>query len=75
MPTIKPAAFTSVWDGGYEITTPCSVNIQTKKVFDIEVVPFNGDHLDREYVTIDGKEYPVKRSDDLTPLDDTFWYE
>lgn len=71
---VKKAKFTSVWDDGYEITSECKVNIESKEVFDI--VPVNVDELDleileREYITVDNKEYPVSRDGE----DDTeFWY-
>ena len=71
---IKSATFTSVWDGGYGVTTDCKVNTETKEVFDIYLVnvdDFDLEILEREYVTIDGKEYPVSRDGE----DDTeYWY-
>lgn len=61
---VKEATFTSVWNGGYEITTSCKVNTVTREIFDIEIagdlVDDEGDELeilDREYVTVDGIEY------------------
>ena len=76
---IKNAKFTSVWDGGYEVTTDCKVNMETREVFDIEVN--NDDNieglnsLDYEYITIDGEEFDVlnKDLDDVGETD--FWYE
>ena len=71
---IKRATFTSVWDGGYEVTSECKVNIESKEVFDIESV--NVDELDleileKEYITVDNKEYLVSQDRE----DDTeFWY-
>lgn len=57
---IKEATFTSVWDGGIEITTNCKVNLETKEVFDIEKVDVDGlEILEEEYVTIDGKQHSV----------------
>lgn len=76
---IKNATFTSVWDGGYEVTTNCRVNMETREVFDIEVN--NDDNieglnsLDYEYITIDGEEFDVFNKD-LTDVGVTdFWYE
>lgn len=64
---IKEATFTSVWNGGYEITTSCKVNTVTREIFDIKIVDTltddEGDELeilDREYVTVDGVEYCAK---------------
>ena len=70
---IKNATFTSVWDGGYEITTNCKVDTETKEVFDIEVSVGTEDlveELDYEYVTIDGEDYPVFGDDD-----NDYWYD
>lgn len=80
---IKDAMFTSVWDGGFEITTKCKVNTETKEIFDIEVSESNTDmveHLDEEYVTIDGIDYRAVTAEyaNLYPEemdDETFWYE
>lgn len=71
---IKEARFTSVWDGeSQEVSVACKVNMDTKEVFDIQTVDVTGvDVLDREYVTIDGEEYPVSRERE----DDTeYWYQ
>ena len=74
---IKNATFTSVWDGGYEITTNCKVNMETKEVFDIELAEVDEslDILEKEYVVIDDVEYPVFQLSDLTEEDNEFWYE
>ena len=71
---IKNATFTSVWDGGFEITTNCKVNTETKEVFDIEISEGTADmvnELDEEFVTIDGEEYSVSNDNDYTE----YWYE
>ena len=71
---IKNATFTSVWDGGFEVTTKCKVNMKTKKVFDIEVSEGTADlvnQLDYEYVTIDEKEYSVSNDKE----DTEYWYD
>ena len=71
---IIQAKYTSVWDGGYEITTDCKANTDTKEVFDIigadvgELV----ETLDNEYVTIDGVDHPVYERDEAEECD--FWY-
>lgn len=67
---IKNATYTSVWDGGYEVTTNCKVNMGTKEVFDIETVDVDVDILEYEYATIDGKEYPVSNDGDSE-----YWYD
>ena len=70
---IKNATFTSVWDGGYEITTACKVNMTTKQVFDVEKAEVDDslDVLEAEYITIDGVDYPVSYNKE----DTEFWYE
>ena len=74
---IKNAKITSVWDGGYEITTNCKVNMETKEVFDIELAEVDEslDILEKEYVVIDDVEYPVFQLSDITEEDNEFWYE
>lgn len=72
---IKAGTYTSVWDGGCEVTTNCKIDMETKEVFDIEISDVDADWLevlDEEYVTIDGVDYPVSRDG----YDDTeYWYE
>lgn len=77
---IKNATFTSVWDGGYEVTTNCKVDMETREVLDIEVNDNADDiealnNLDYEYITIDGEEFDVINKDvnDVGVTD--FWYE
>ncbi len=62
MQRILLAEFTSVWDGGFAVTTKCKVNESTKEVFGIEVSEDTADmvnNLDEEYVTINGQDFPV----------------
>lgn len=72
---IKNATFTSVWDGGYEVTTNCKVDMETREVFDIEMreVDESLEHLDNEYITIDGEDFDVFSVDEVE--DANFWYE
>lgn len=77
---IKNATFTSVWDGGYEVTTNCKVDMETREVFDIEISENTAEfiyELDYEYITIDGDDYSVHNAEDgLDGLsDNVFWYE
>ena len=70
---VKNATFTSVWDGGYEVTTNCKVNMETKEVFDIEISEGTEDfvnELDKEFVTIDELDYPVSSEREYTE----YWY-
>lgn len=72
---IVEGVYTSVWDGGIEVSTPCKVNLVTKEVFDIETADVEGlETLDREYVTVDGKEHSVGRTAN-EPSDAEFWYD
>ena len=76
---IKDAKFTSVWDGGYKVTTDCKVNMETREVFDVEIndsddiEKLNG--LDYEYITIDGEEFDVLNKDLIDESATDFWYE
>ena len=74
---IKNATFTSVWDGGYEVTTNCKVNMETREFFDIELaeVDESFEILEKEYVVIDDVEYPVFQLSDIAEEDNEFWYE
>lgn len=47
------AKYTSVWDGGVNITTNCDYDPKTKKVSNIETVdPGKVQHLDDEFITL-----------------------
>lgn len=72
---IKNATYTSVWDGGYEVTTNCKVNMETKEVFDIEesTVDISGRVTD-EYITIDGIKYDVFNNVLCDIEQGAFWY-
>ena len=72
---IKSATFTSVWDGGFEITTNCKVNMETREVFDVEMAEGTEDlvnDLNYEYVTIDGENHFVSYNGEE---DTEFWYD
>lgn len=74
---LKDAKFTSVWDGNDEITTNCKVNLETHEIVEIETVDApQVDILIREYVIIDGEEFPAVRKDDLVGYnkENVFWY-
>lgn len=71
---VKQADFTSIWDGGVAVTTNCKVNMDTKEVFGIEVSEGMADMvdaLDKEYITIDGDEFPVSNEE----TSDGYWYK
>lgn len=77
---IKNATFTSVWDGGYEVTTNCKVNMETHEVFDIETAEVDEglEILENEYITIDGEDYAVYSAytDDEDWDEETcYWYK
>lgn len=78
---IKNATFVSVWDDGFEVASGCKVDTDTKEVFDIEKVCFDGldvEILDREYVIIDDNEYDACQHDVYDVPDDLadneYWY-
>ena len=72
---IKNATFTSVWDGGYKVTTDCKVDMETREVFDVEMseVDDSLEILDFEYITIDGEDFDVFSIDEVK--DTNFWYK
>jgi hypothetical protein len=55
---IIEATYTSVWDGGVEITSACKYDADERRVFDIADADVSGvESLEREYVTLpDGTE-------------------
>lgn len=74
---IVNATFVSVWDGGFEVATPCKVNMTSGHVFDIEVFEeINADNvevLDDEYIRLpDGTEHHVR--DPYKEDSGFFWY-
>lgn len=67
---IVNATYTSVWDGGYQVASGCKVDMDTKKVFDIEPANVQGfEILEDEFVTIDGEDHPVSDEEGFTE----FW--
>ena len=70
--------FTSVWDGGEEITTDAKVNLDTKEVIAERIDPadmdMDCDILEKEYITMtDGTTHPVRYEDDTNSTAE-FWY-
>lgn len=58
---IVNGCFHSVWDGGVDVSTPCKVDMKTKKVFDIVVADVaEVDNLEKEYVSFYGEEHDVE---------------
>lgn len=57
---VLPGSYTSVWDDSISVTTPCMVDLDIGKVFDIETssVQIEG-NLTREYVVVNGHTYEV----------------
>lgn len=64
-----PAAYTSVWDG-MEITSPCQLDPETGVLSKIEdsglpeCVLASLQTLEQQYVTVHGRQYPVRENDD-----------
>lgn len=65
---VVDAEYTSVWDGeSVVLSSPCKVNLRTKKVFDIQPCKDAEDSvsvLDREAVEINGQAFPVLTKED-----------
>lgn len=74
---IREASYTSVWDGGHAVTSPCMVNTETHEVFAIEIVEECDelDSLDSEYVKIDGVDYKATHISEWEDDNSSFWYE
>lgn len=77
---IRAAKFTSVWDGGFCVTTECKVNLDTREIFDIQMSEDDTDYqtLDEEYVSFDGKRHPAIKKNDFNETYKSagyFWYE
>lgn len=75
------AKFTSVYDNGSVIlTVDCKINPKTREIFEISENPITDEHsmtIVREYVTIDGKEYPAVDSmgyPDAVNNPEIYWY-
>ena len=71
--------FTSVWDGGEEVTTDAKVNLVTKEVIaeriDPDDIDMDYDILENEYITMpDGTTHPV-RCENNTDSTAEFWYK
>lgn len=75
------ATFTSVWDGGYEITSDCKINPETHEIVEIEEKEgiVDGEEveiLDREYVTVNGEDFPAydKSAIEGVGNSEAYWY-
>lgn len=73
---IVDAYYITLWDSGFEITTHCKVNMDTKQVFDIEAVDFpTVELLDDEFIQFhDGREEDVYSEDDTEKPDGAYWH-
>lgn len=71
---IQGVPYTSVWDDGSRtITTTCSVNMDTKEVFEIEPVSDDIEDLDicdKEYIELNGEHYAVCEKSEYDGLPD-----
>jgi len=56
---IKKAVFTCIYKDGTELSTNCMVDTEYKEVFDFTAIPCYKKNIVKEYVTIDGKNYPT----------------
>ena len=75
---IREAAFITVWDDYTRIESSCKVNINTKEVFDVEMVDVSdyGEDFDCctiELIEIDGEEFDVSHID--LRIDNEYWYK
>jgi len=57
---VVECTYTSVWDGGVTIESPARANLETRTIEIESSDDVDGvETLEREFVTIDGKEYPA----------------
>ncbi len=68
---LRPAIYISRWDGFAELRFKCMVNMATRNVYSVEVISEDicVDHLDGEFVEIDGSEYPVYEENEYDILE------
>ena len=73
------ATFTSVWDGGYEISTDCRINLKTREIVEIKTVEDpDVEILNYEYITINSEDFPACHKDDMDYVlesQDAYWYK
>ena len=71
--TVCNVPYVSVWDGGTFVETTADVRLDTKQVFNIKTVDVGEsvDALDREYIMLGGKEWPVFEKSEAA--DGEFW--
>ena len=76
---IKPlypveAFFVSEWDDGSVYVSPCKVDLETKEISEIVMVPYIGNGtLCGEHLILHGQEYSVS-DDKQAAKDGQFWY-
>ena len=75
----EKARFISVWDGGFEVRTPCKVYLTTRQVYDIEPSDISGDDvecLEGEFVELpDGTRMPVHPVEEIEDYPEDYWYK
>lgn len=84
---IVDGTYTSVWDGEGELTAKARINLLTKEVtilesycpgevFNEDGEPMECEHLEDEYVTVNGRQYPCMSEAEYQELEgeSAFWY-
>lgn len=57
--------YVSVWDGGHEVTSACTVDPRTRKVEVEHTSDVAGlETMEREFVVLNGKEYPAANEEE-----------
>ncbi len=78
MDNIIKGLYVSVWDDGFEVVSEATINLDTKEVtigkhlYDYDFDVLDLEILDREYVEIDGDEYPCAHKN---CQEDGYWYK
>ncbi len=57
------ATYTSVWGGGFILSSPCKVNTKTMQITKLEKSSMNIGALEDEYVEFNGEKHPCAYED------------
>lgn len=69
-PCVSGIPYVSVWDGGIEVGSTCTVNLQSGEVTDVQLTPISDgmteglETLDEEYVILNDEQCSVFQSSD-----------
>jgi len=65
---ISGVPYVSVWDGGVEVATTCTIDLATGNILDIKQTDVDGlDVCEREYIVLNDEQVDVLKDDDGVP--------